>query len=86
MKTKLKLSVACGIAALLVGFNAQAEEKTFSIGGDVELDLTAKNETGVDDKKTTSYYNGGRVKLNATGELKGDNYFIKGCCTTFSAI
>lgn len=78
MKTKLKLSVACGIAALLVGFNVQAEEKTFSIGGDVELDLTAKNSTDVSDKKTTSYYNGGRVKLNATGELKGDDYFIKG--------
>lgn len=72
MKTKLRLSVACGIAALLVGFNVQAEEKTFSIGGDVELDLTAK------DADETSFYNGGRVKLNATGELKGDNYFIKG--------
>lgn len=78
MKTKLKLSVACGIAALLVGFNVQAEEKTFSIGGDVELDLTAKNYTDVNDDKTTSYYHGGRVKLNATGELKGDNYFVKG--------
>lgn len=73
MKTKLKLSVACGIAALLVGFNVQAEEKTFSIGGDLELDLTAKGGD-VD----TSYYHGGRVKLNAVGELKGDGYFIKG--------
>jgi hypothetical protein len=78
MKTKLKLGVACGIAALMVGFNAQAEEKTFSIGGDVELDLTAKNYTDINDDKTTSYYHGGRVKLNATGELKGDNYFVKG--------
>lgn len=75
MKTKLKLSVACGIAALLVGFNVQAEEKTFSIGGDVELDLTAKDT----DASGSSYYNGGRVKLNATGEMKGDNgSFIKG--------
>ncbi|MFM2320405.1 MAG: hypothetical protein RLZZ215_3026 [Pseudomonadota bacterium] len=74
MKTKLKLSVACGIAALLVGLNVQAEEKTFSIGGDLELDLTAKDT----DAGGSSYYNGGRVKLNATGELKGDNYFIKG--------
>ncbi|HMT92777.1 carbohydrate porin [uncultured Thiothrix sp.] len=73
MKTKLKLSVACGIAALLVGFNVQAQEKTFNIGGDVELDLTAKGGDA-----DTSYYNGGRIKLNATGELKGDDYFIKG--------
>lgn len=77
MKTKLKLSVACGIAALLVGLNVQAEEKTFSIGGDLELDLTAKNESG-DVASSTSYYNGGRVKLSAVGELKGDNYFVKG--------
>ena len=74
MKTKLKLSVACGVAALLVGFSAQAEEKSFSIGGDVELDLTAKDT----DTNGTSYTNGGRVKLNATGELKGDDYFVKG--------
>ncbi|TXH68754.1 MAG: hypothetical protein E6Q83_12440 [Thiothrix sp.] len=73
MKTKLKLSVACGIAALLVGFNVQAEEKTFNIGGDVELDLTAKGGDA-----DTSYYHGGRVKLNAVGELKGDDYFVKG--------
>ena len=73
MKTKLKLSVACGVAALLVGFNVQAEEKTFSIGGDLELDLTAKGGDA-----DTSYYHGGRVKLNATGELKGENYFVKG--------
>lgn len=73
MKTKLKLSVACGIAALLVGFNVQAQEKTFNIGGDVELDLTAKGGDA-----DTSYYHGGRVKLNATGELKGEDYFVKG--------
>ncbi|TXH66647.1 MAG: hypothetical protein E6Q85_10110 [Thiothrix sp.] len=72
MKTKLKLSVACGIAALLVGFNVQAQEKTFNIGGDVELDLTAK------DADETSYGHGGRVKLNAVGELKGEDYFVKG--------
>ncbi len=74
MKTKLKVSVACGLAALLMGFGVQAEEqKTFTFGGDVELDITAR-DAGDND----GFMHGGRVKLNATGELKGDGYFVKG--------
>lgn len=70
---KLGISLACS-AALLIAMNVQAAEKNYSIGGDLELDLTTKHPSDT----SSDFGTGGRVKLNATGEIKGDNYFIKG--------
>ncbi len=76
MKTKFKLGIFCGLTALLVSVGAQAEN-TFTFGGDVELDITAKNvDTGAGD--VDSVLNGGRIKLDAVGEIKNESYFVKG--------
>lgn len=73
MKTKFKVSIFCGLAALAMSMGVQAEN-TFTLGGDVELDITAKDS----DDHGSDFYHGGRVKLNAVGEIKNENYFVKG--------
>ncbi|MEZ5450566.1 MAG: hypothetical protein R3E89_16865 [Thiolinea sp.] len=55
MNTKVGLSVACGLAALMMGMSAQATEKSFDIGGDIELDLT-----GYDMDSGSHFGHGGR--------------------------
>ena len=67
MKTNLKVSLACGLAALLVSMGASAE---VTLGADAELDITSSKGNSLD--------NGGRIKLSASAEEKGANYFIKG--------
>jgi len=67
---KLQVLLACGVAALIGSTTAHAAEKTYSIGADLELDLTQQNG---------NLGESGRVKLNATGVAKNDNgYFVKG--------
>lgn len=74
MNLKLAIGLTCS-AALLTAFNAQAAEKSFSIGGDIELDLNAGHSSSNKDKLDTS----GRVKFDATSKLESDNgYFVKG--------
>ncbi|MBO0614012.1 MAG: hypothetical protein RL122_1959 [Pseudomonadota bacterium] len=79
MKMSIRLSVISGIAMLSLSVGAMAADaaaspKTFTFGGDVELDITA--DDGGD--AGNNFTHGGRIKLNAVGETKGDNYFIKG--------
>lgn len=80
MKNKLSLAIACGLTTMCVattGYSAshsKAGEKSFNIGGDVELDLT-----GADNDDDSSFNHGGRIKLNAVGMIHGDNgHFVKG--------
>ncbi|MEN9432581.1 MAG: hypothetical protein RLZZ422_170 [Pseudomonadota bacterium] len=73
MKTSLKMSIATGLAALLVSFGASAE-KTFNIGGDAEYDITSGKTTfdnGWSSVKNTN--EGGRVKLNAKARIDNPN-------------
>jgi hypothetical protein len=86
MKTSLKMSIAAGLAALLVSFGASAE-KTFNIGGDAEYDVTWGKSTFTDgndldgvDAVATNYGSttvkntneGGRVQIKATARINND--------------
>nr|WP_308873469.1 carbohydrate porin [Thiothrix subterranea] len=76
MKTSVLLSVISSVAILSLSASAMAADpvKTFTFGGNVELDVTA--DDGAD--AGNNFGHGGRVLLNAVGEMKGDNYFVKG--------
>jgi len=53
-------------------------ENTFTLGGDIEMDVTAKSVDAVgEDNDNDSVLQGGRFKLNAVGEIKNENYFVK---------
>ncbi|QTR47564.1 carbohydrate porin [Thiothrix litoralis] len=95
MKTSVRLSVVSSLAVLLMSAGAMAADaaaspsKTFTIGGDVQLDITADDggsgftvyNAATDDASGDSggnFTHGGRIKLNAVGEIKGEDYFIKG--------
>lgn len=74
MKNKLSLAITCGLAATCVATTGFASEKSFNIGGDIELDITAS-----EDDLSSNFNHGGRVRLNAVGMVKNENgYFIKG--------
>ncbi|MEB8432763.1 carbohydrate porin [Cocleimonas sp. KMM 6892] len=74
MKNKLSLAIACGLTTMCVATTGFANEKSFNIGGDVELDLT-----GTDRDDSSSFNHGGRIKINAVGMVKSDNgHFVKG--------
>jgi hypothetical protein len=72
MKTSLKMSIATGLAALLVSFGASAE-KTFNIGGDAEYDIFNTKDTATSGTVTKKTYEGGRVKLNAKARIDNEN-------------
>lgn len=76
MKTSVLLGVISSVAILSLSAGAMAADpaKTFNLGGDVELDITA--DDGAD--AGNNFTHGGRIKLNAVGEIKGEDYFIKG--------
>lgn len=80
MKMSIRLSVISSVAILSLSAGAMAADaaaaspKTFTFGGDVELDITA--DDGAD--AGNNFGHGGRIKLKATGEIKGEDYFIKG--------
>jgi len=54
---------------------AQAAEKTFNIGGDIELDAV-KIISNNENNDTVTH--GGRAKLSAVGEVRDANWFVKG--------
>ncbi|WP_028488074.1 carbohydrate porin [Thiothrix lacustris] len=80
MKTSVRLSVVSSLAVLLMSAGAMAADaaaspsKTFTFGGDVELDITSNDRSD----SGNNFTHGGRIKLNAVGESKGEDYFIKG--------
>lgn len=74
MKNKLSLAIACGVATMCIATTSFASEKTFNIGGDIELDMT-----GSDNGESSVELVGGRAKLNAVGMVTGDSgHFAKG--------
>ena len=74
MEKKLSIAIACGLTTMCVATTGFAADKTFSIGGDVELDIIAS-----EDENDSNFDHGGRIKLNAVGMVTNDNgYFGKG--------
>ncbi|WP_299879587.1 carbohydrate porin [uncultured Cocleimonas sp.] len=79
MKNKLSIAIAFGLSTMCIatsGYSAGHEKmgKSFSIGGDVELDIIAS-----EDENDSNFDHGGRIKLNAVGMVTNDNgYFGKG--------
>lgn len=75
MKTTFKVGIMCGLAVLLATAGVRAEDSnTFTFGGDVELDITNVDKSDSDD----TFGHGGRIKLNAVGQAKRGNAFVKG--------
>ena len=80
MEKKLSIAIACGLTTMCIattGYSAplvyENNGKSFSIGGDVELDIIGS------DANDTKFDHAGRIKLNAVGMVTGDNgYFAKG--------
>ena len=73
---KLNIALACGLATtMLMAPSAYAQsERSFVIGGNVELDITYD-----EDDTDENFDHGGRLLLDFTGIAKQDNgYFIKG--------
>ena len=78
MKTTFKVGILSGLVALLAATGVQAADgdysNTFTFGGDVELDLTARSPSDSND----TFTHGGRIKLNAVGQANRGDYFVKG--------
>jgi len=80
MNKKLSIAIACGITTMCVATNgysaahAKESNKSFNIGGDIEIDMTGTNT----DPSNVELV-GGRAKLNAVGMVTGNNgLFAKG--------
>lgn len=76
MEKKLSIAIACGLTTMCVattGYSAghSKADKTFSIGGDVELDIIAS-----EDENDSNFDHGGRIKLNAVGMVTNDSGFF----------
>lgn len=73
MKTKLNVSVACGLAILMAGATAQAEVE---LGADVEIDVDAVSNR--DGGTEADYDQGGRVKAYVSGKHESDFGYVSG--------
>ncbi|MBK8453047.1 MAG: carbohydrate porin [Thiofilum sp.] len=72
MKTNWKVSLVA-IIATVMSMGATAAEKSFSIGGDAEYDITHRKQTSSANVTTKNFSETGRVKLNAKARIDHEN-------------